>query len=167
METTAVSRKSLDPLMDQFDLHSLLFKNVIEGISDKDANNRLNTKANHPSWITGSLVQERFELAGLLGSSLEPSQDELFRDHKGIQDNTSYPALHEFIKDWEKITPVLRTALLNFPAEKLEETAPIQMGGDISYYELIYFTIDRESYCIGQLGLWRRLLGYPAMKYPE
>ena len=34
-----------------------------------------------------------------------------------------------------------------------------------SWYEMIYFTIDRESYCIGQLALFRRLLGYEAMKY--
>ena len=40
------------------------------------------------------------------------------------------------------------------------------MGGmKMSYYELICFTIYREASIIGQLALWRRLLGYPAMKY--
>jgi hypothetical protein len=40
------------------------------------------------------------------------------------------------------------------------------MGGmKMTYYELISFTIYREASIIGQLALWRRLLGYPALKY--
>jgi hypothetical protein len=38
-------------------------------------------------------------------------------------------------------------------------------GGDYTFFDTLTFSIDRESYCIGQIGLYRRLLGYDAMKY--
>lgn len=165
METKSISKEAMQVLIDLYDLHTKLFANVIDGISDEDANNRLNTKANHPAWITGSLVQGRFELANALGEKYTPTFNELFKDFKGIQDNITYPALLEFKKDWNTISPILRDLLLKMDEEQLESIAPFKMDGDVTFYEGIYFTIDRESYCIGQLGLYRRLLGYEAMKY--
>ena len=65
-----------------YDMHTQFFTNVIAGIKDEDANNRLNTKANHIAWLTGSLVQERYELAKVYGSKLRQSAHELFKDYK-------------------------------------------------------------------------------------
>jgi hypothetical protein len=165
METKTINKDSLYALIDLYDQHTKLFFNVIDGISDKDANNRLNTKANHPSWITGSLVQGRYELASALGEIHRSTCHNLFADHKGIQDNITYPPLTEYKKDWETISSLLRPALLSVTDEQLESIAPLDMGKEVTFYEAISFIIDRESYCIGQLGLYRRLLGYEAMKY--
>jgi hypothetical protein len=35
----------------------------------------------------------------------------------------------------------------------------------MTYFELFTFMIYREANMIGQIALWRRLLGYDAMKY--
>jgi hypothetical protein len=35
----------------------------------------------------------------------------------------------------------------------------------MTYFDLIAFIIYREANIIGQIALWRRLLGYEAMKY--
>jgi hypothetical protein len=35
----------------------------------------------------------------------------------------------------------------------------------MSFYELVSFMIYREANCIGQVALWRRLLGYAALNY--
>lgn len=163
METKTVSKR-LDTLMFLYDWHTKLFHNVIDGISEKDALNRLNTKANHIAWIIGSLVHERYEIANALGVGLKQSSD-LFKDHWGIQDNVKYPTLAEFEKDWNTITPVLRDALVNVTNEQLDR--PFVMPGEepMTHFDLIVFITDRESYCIGQVGLYRRLLGYEAMKY--
>lgn len=165
METKEIRKEALYALIDLYDLHTKLFHNVIEGISDKDAINRLNTKANHPSWIAGSLVQGRYELSNSLGTQYRSTFQELFKDHKGIQDNAIYPPLSDFKKDWEKISPVLKNSLLNMTDEQLESIAPLKMEAEVTFYEGITFIIDREAYCIGQIGLYRRLLGYEAMKY--
>jgi len=148
-----------------YDMHSQFFSKAIEGISDKDAHNRLNTKANHIAWLTGSLVQERFELANsITGSELKQGAHELFKDHKGIQDGVTYPPFAEFKKDWEIITPILRDALVKVNDEKLD-TKFTMPEFSMTYYELITFMTYREANCIGQIVLWRRLLGYEPIKY--
>ncbi len=168
MKTKTEIRTSLDAIINLYDLHTQLYLNVIDGFSDKDAANRLNSKANHIGWIAGSLVYERFELARLLGTEIKPTSGELFRDHKGIQDNVVYPSLNEYKKDWEKISGPLKNAILNLSEEQLEGPDPYEMPGEeMTLVNSLIFLVHRESYCIGQIGLYRRLLGYEAMKYPE
>ena len=147
-----------------YDMHSTYFINALAGISDDDAHERLNTKANHIAWLAGSLVQERYELANIFGLELKSEADDLFAAHKGIQDLERYPALAEYEKDWKKITPLLRDQLLNASDEKLDEilTYP-EMS--FSVFEMTSFDIYREANCIGQIALWRRLLGYEPIKY--
>jgi hypothetical protein len=165
METKEIRKESIYALIDLYDLHTKFFNRVIEGFTEKDANNRLNAAANHPSWIAGSCVQERYQLANALGTQQKSTFHHLFGEHKGIQDNITYPALTEFKKDWEKISPVLKNSLLNITDEQLESIVPFRIDGELTYYEAISFIIDRESYCIGQIDLYRRLLGYEAMNY--
>lgn len=164
MSTTS---PSIQVLLELFDLHTNLFINVTEGVSAEDSNNRLQTKANHPSWIAGSITYQRFDLANKLNVSGQTSSNELFKDYKGIQENVTYPALTDYKSDWERISPLLKKALEQITQDQLQNIAPFDMGKPFTWYEALYFFIHREAYCIGQLGLWRRLLGYEAMKYPE
>jgi hypothetical protein len=165
METTTAGKTAMQVMIDMYDWHTNLFKNAIDGISDKDAQNRMNTKANHIAWIAGSMVQQRYLLAKFTDLNLKQTSDELFTGHKGIQENVTYPLLAEFKKDWETVSPVLRNALLKVSADKLQSPDPFGMGENMNFFDSIVACTDRESYCIGQIGLWRRLLGYEAMKY--
>lgn len=170
METKQVIENRLNLLLTLYDIHTTFYINVIDGISDKDAHNRLNTKANHVAWIAGSIVHERYELAYATGVDRNAftenrSISELFKDHQGIQDDMNYPPLAEYRKAWKWITPVLKDHLINLSDEQLNGPDPFEMPGDNTLFDSITFLIDRESYCIGQIGLYRRLLGYEAMKY--
>lgn len=163
METKTTSNRMFS-LTVLYDMHTTFFSNALDGISDKDAHNRLNTKANHIAWLTGSLVEQRYDIAKALGIDKKQAAYELFKDNKGIQDNITYPSLTEFKKDWETITPLLREAFLNVSDEKLD--SPFEMPGmKMSHFDLITFCTYREANVIGQIALWRRLLGYEAMKY--
>ena len=164
METKTVSSR-MHSLIVLYDMHTTYFSNVIEGISDKDTHNRLNTKANHIAWLTGSLVEQRYEIANMLGVDRKQGAHELFKENKGIQDGVTYPSLASYKKDWESITPLLRDALVNVSDEKLDESFEMMPGMKMTYYDLITFITYREANCIGQIALWRRLLGYEAMKY--
>lgn len=140
METTTAKNTTLETFVGLYDHHTRLFKNAIEGISDKDAQDRLGTKANHVAWLAGSLVHERDVLVNVLGSSLMQTSYELFKDHKGIQDGVAYPSLDEFRNDWEKITPILRDALVNASEEQLNAPDPYQMpGGNYTFFEVLPF----------------------------
>src|SRR5882762_4664466 len=101
METTIAKKTSTDALISLYDFHTKLFHNVLVNISDNDANNRLDTKANHIAWIAGSLVQGRYALANILGINKTQTSNELFENFKGIQENVTYPPLEEFRTDWE------------------------------------------------------------------
>ncbi|MBC7868116.1 MAG: DinB family protein [Gloeobacteraceae cyanobacterium ES-bin-316] len=147
-----------------YEMHTSFFGRAIDGLSDDDAHNRLDTKANHIAWLAGSLVQQRFELANMLGIDQKQSAFELFKENKGIQDGVRYPSLSSFKKDWDTISPLLQDAFINVTDERLDE--PFEMPGmKMSFYDLVSFMVYREASCIGQIALWRRLLGYPAMKY--
>ncbi len=165
MEKINVKDSRMSSILVLYDMHTTYFASVIVDISDKDSHNRLNTKANHVAWLTGSLVEQRFEIGNMLGSAVKQSAHELFKKNKGIQDDITYPPLAEFKKDWEVISPLLRNTLVNVTSEKLDESFEVMPGMKMTHYDLIAFVIYREANIIGQIALWRRLLGYDAMKY--
>jgi len=161
IETKSTRMESLVAL---YDIQSNYFLRAIDAISEADAHNRLSTKANHIAWLAGSLVEQRYYSAKQAGTALKHTGSDLFENYNGIQDETIYPKLAEYKNDWETISPILRELLINTTDEQLE--AIIDMGNfRMSYYELITFVIYREASIIGQIALWRRLLGYEAMKY--
>jgi hypothetical protein len=163
METQPVSNRMF-ALVVLYDMQTPFFHSALEGISDEDANNRLSTKANHIAWLAGSLVQQRYELANLLGIDKKQGADELFNQNKGIQDGVVYPGLASFRKDWDSITPGLREAFLKVTEEQLNKVLEFP-GMSFPLYDMITFSTYREANCIGQIALWRRLLNYDAMKY--
>src|SRR5687768_2923460 len=109
-QVTTVSPR-LYGLVVLYDLHTDYFHRVLDKIDDKDRHNRLNTKANHMAWLSGSLVQSRFEMAKLFGHDDQQQAHELFDNYKGIQDGATYPSLKTYIEDWDRISPVFRKIL--------------------------------------------------------
>jgi hypothetical protein len=165
METTKPTDNRIFSFLTLYDMQSSFFANAIDSITDADAHKRLDTPANHVAWLTGSLVQQRFEIAGQLTGKETPSvTDDLFKNNKGIQTDAKYPAMQKYKEDWQKITPILREALINATPEELDKKIKFP-GMEFSVYELVGFFIYREANIIGQIALWRRLLGYEPMKY--
>lgn len=163
MQTQTASTR-MQGLLSLFDYQTGFFAKALDGLSEEDMQNRLNTEANHPAWLAGSLVQQRFQMASETGTGQKQTGAELFQNNRGIQSDARYPTVAEYIKDWERITPEAREALASIDDKKLD--SELDMGGmKMTYYEMICFTIYREASIIGQLALWRRLLGYPALKY--
>jgi hypothetical protein len=165
METKPVSDRMYGFLV-LYDMHTKFYHSVLEGIKDEDATKRLDTKANHIAWLAGSLLQERFELANLLGLELKAGADELFKHHQGIKDDVKYPTLSTYEDQWNTISPILREKLLHVTDEQLDEVInfPVEQMS-FPLFEMVSFNTYREANCIGQIALWRRLLGYDGMKY--
>lgn len=152
-------------LISLYDMQTPFFAFVTENISQEDMQKRLDTKANHIGWLAGALVEQRFDLARHLGYEGRQQADELFKDYKGIQDGVEYPTLASYQADWDKITPILKDLLSNLTVEALERRIQMDPNFSMSLYEVITFTMYREANIIGQIALWRRLLGYPGMRY--
>ncbi len=160
--TTSSTR--IQGLLSLFDYHTGFLPRALEGLSNEDLHNRLHTEANHPAWIAGSAVHQRFLMAKETGSGLVQTGGALFNQHQGIQADARYPSVAEYLADWERVTPEAREALVRLDDAKLD--GPFDMGGTtMPFYNMICFTIYREASLIGQLALWRRLLGKPGMRY--
>src|SRR6266567_778300 len=104
METKTASNRTIG-LLKIFDYQTGFFPKALVGISEEDMYNRLNTQANHPAWLAGSLVQQRFRMASETGTGLKQTNEELFKDNKGIQNGIQYPTTAQYLKDWDRITP--------------------------------------------------------------
>lgn len=165
MENKPVSDRMYGFLV-MYDMHTKFYHSVLDGIKEEDATKRLDTKANHIAWLAGSLLQERFELANLLGVALKAGADELFKHHQGIKDDVKYPTISTYEDQWNTISPILREKLVEVSDDKLDEIINFpaeQMSFPL--FEMVSFNTYREANCIGQIALWRRLLGYDGMKY--
>jgi hypothetical protein len=163
MATKAKSTR-VEGLLAMYDLQTGFLERALVGISEKDMHNRMNTEANHMAWLAGSLVAQRFLMASDIKPELKQTGAELFSNNKGIQADATYPTNDAYIKDWNTISPHAREALAAFTDEKLD--SEMDMGGmKMTWHDLVTFTLYREANMIGQLALWRRLLGYPALKY--
>lgn len=163
METVSNRMQGILPL---FDMQTGFFPKALFGLSDSDAHKRLDTSANHVAWLAGSLVEQRFELAAFLKIDKTASAHELFKKNQGIKDGVTYPTLDVYQKDWEEITPLLREAFIKATDEQLNAILDFpEMKMSFPLWDMITFSIYREANCIGQIALWRRLLGYPAMNY--
>ncbi|MDN3588867.1 DinB family protein [Pedobacter aquatilis] len=147
-----------------YEMHTDFLKRALDGIAEEDVQKRLNTNANHIAWITGSIVDGRYYLAKSFGLAIKSSTLELFKDNHSIIDDAKYPSIAEFLDDWDNVSLKLQEALTNAVDEKLNER--IEMPGmEMTLFDMISFTIYREANCIGQIALWRRLLGYKGMNY--
>jgi len=163
MDTKTASTRT-EGILALFDMQTTFFARALEGLPEEATYNRLNTKANHIAWLAGSLVHQRYFMSGETKPEQKMKGGELFADNKGIQDNAKYPTIAEYQQDWDKVTPLARQALVSMNDKKLD--SDFNMGGmTMTYFELISFSIYREASVIGQIALWRRLLGYPALRY--
>ena len=164
MDATNLKDSRMFAIFVLYDMYTDFFRKAIEGISDEDAHNRLGTKANHVAWLAGSLVESRYEGASHLGLDMQQGAHELFKNHQGIQDDTTYPPLAQFRKDWDTISPVLRDKMMEQDTAWLDTRQNME-GWETSNFEMISFISYREANMIGQIALWRRLLSYPALNY--
>ncbi len=165
MEQTT-KKSSLDVVISLFDFHTTQYHRAVENIPAGVTHNRLNSKANHIAYIAGRMIYERQALADGIQVHTELSTTVEFRDFRGIQDEVVYPSLEEYKNDWDKISAALRKGILELSEEQLKGPDPFNMpGGNYTLFDSIVFSVDHESYFLGQLGLYRRLLGIEAMKF--
>lgn len=149
-------------------MHSQTFLNALEGISDTDALRRIDNNTNHIVWMAGNFVNMRYGLGWILGLREEDPYSDLFFQGKAIDETFNYPTLQQLTGSFHKISPLVYDRLLKVTDEELNE--PFKTGMNISFYKenklnFIGMCTGRADYLCGQIGLMRKILGYPGMKY--
>jgi uncharacterized damage-inducible protein DinB len=162
MASTAAALKA------QFDFHTRLFNNVLDGISDNEANSRNNEHVNHIKWVAGHLLNTRLEgMNRLTGGEADTTYAEKFA-RNSVLDPTgaSYPPLSEIVSKWNEVSPDISGRINKLPEELLDSPAPAQSPiHDETFRGLMAFLVSHEAYHVGQLGILRKLAGKDAMSY--
>jgi hypothetical protein len=157
---------SVTPLIEQFQLQSRLFNNVLDGIKSTDNSKRVSDNLNHVSWQAGHVVFARYLLAGTLGIKDANPYDELYSNFRPLDPNVKYPGVEEAKAKFAEITGKIIPALQNITDENLSAALPFKIPiGDNTVRGMIAFLSHHEAYHIGQLSTLRKYLGYGPMKY--
>ena len=166
METTTAKSYTTATLSTQFDLHTRLFNNVLDEISDVEANDRASDTVNHIKWLAGHLTATRYGMTKIGGNEQENPYGELFGHGKGISNEAEYPGIAEIKEKWNAISSDISAGLSNMPGEALNGPAPTQTPvNDETLGGFLSFLMHHEAYHLGQMGILRKYLGKDAMSY--
>jgi len=154
-------------LLDQYDLHTLLFNNVLADICEEESNIRLVPSINNIKWLAGHLVWGQGGLANMGGVKL----DIIWIDHYNTQlahppgPEIPVPTIEEIKSEWNKYAGPIRSGLEKLSQEALDTPIEFPMPAFRSQEGLWTFINHHQAYTIGQIGILRRALGKEAMKY--
>ncbi|QBA21466.1 DinB family protein [Chryseobacterium indologenes] len=160
--------KKMELVIPAYRMHSQSFINVLDGISEEDALKRIENKTNHIVWMAGNFVNMRYGLGSVLGLQGEDPYNDLFFQGKALDENFKYPTLAELKENFHTISSKVFQKLQEVTDEELDEI--FEIGMNISFIKetklnFVGMCIGREDYLCGQIGLMRRILDYPGMKY--
>jgi hypothetical protein len=161
-------------LLAQYDLHDVLYNNVIKDISDDESNRHLTESVNNIKWLAGHLLWAQGNLAKIGGAQVEIPWLDHFHTRQGggpadfNAPPSELPTLEQVKNKWNEVSPAIRTGLANLPDAALDTVIdrphPI-FPFDNTLAGLWAFINDHQGYTIGQIGILRRGLGKEAMSY--
>jgi len=152
-------------IIGQYELQNRLFNNVVNGIKNEDAAQPMNENTNHVAWLIGHIVSTRYMIANLLGLNLKEPYPELFENGKGLQKDAVYPNISDLTEHWTFISSKLIEKLNTLTTSEIKASIPFDVPTGNTMGDYLSFCAHHEAYTIGQLGLYRRYLGYEPMKY--
>lgn len=158
---------SVAALKAQFDLHTRLFNNVLESVSDTESNARNSEHVNHMKWVAGHLLNTRLDtIAKMTGSSPDTSYGTQFGRGVALDPYATYPPIEEITTKWNAASSTIGNNFDYIPEEVLASEAPVKTPvADETMRGLLAFLVSHEAYHIGQLSILRKLVGKDAMSY--
>jgi uncharacterized damage-inducible protein DinB len=154
------------PLAAILDLNTDLLLNCLEGVSESEAQRRLQGGGNSLAFLIAHLTDTRHFMATRLKRPLANPLTPLLADARGIDDIRGWPPLDDLQGAWRAISDHLATVLPALTAEELSEPNVHRFPmGDSSRLGFIAFLTQHDSYHVGQAAFLRRQIGKSAMAY--
>jgi len=154
------------PLAAILRLNERLFLNCLDGMTDDQARQTGPFGANTAIYLAVHIVECRFFLAAHTGLALEHPYKAAWAEIHSAAALTDPPPLEDLRALWRRVAEPVAAHIEALPAEILAEASGLKFpitGKD--RLGTIAFLVHHEDAHIGQLGLFRRLHGLPAMKY--
>lgn len=155
----------IQPVIAQLDLQTSWFLNALENISEEESNTPFSEQLNPVKWVAGHLADARFTINAIVsGSAVNEHYKKIFGKGTSNKVNPTFPSIEQLKADWITISEQLNTNLQHLPEAKLLSKPPFQtaitdetLGGLIAYFA------THESFHIGQISIYRKLLGKKVM----
>ncbi|WP_259070292.1 DinB family protein [Mucilaginibacter sp. X4EP1] len=161
-------------LIAQYDLHNLLFNNVIADINDAESNQSILEPMNNVKWLAGHLLWAQRNLARMGGADvIIPWMEHFLQKNASTPEEINapkgeFPTLQQIKDKWNEINLPIRAGLESLPEETLNQIISSNhplFPFDDTLAGLLAFINHHQAYTIGQIGILRRGMGKEAMKY--
>jgi len=165
-DATAVRDARVSPLLTTVRLHTRLYANCLDGVSEDAATRRPSAGTNNVAFIAAHVADSRFLLAGVAGLAVENPLAARLAGANTLDELADCPTARESLAAWEKVSAPFAEQLARLDAAALDGSAPQRFPvDDRTLLGALAFLVHHEAYHIGQLALLRRQLGLPAMSY--
>jgi hypothetical protein len=156
-----------DQLLIQYDLHTILFNNVLVDINEEEAEVRLAPGINHIKWLAGHLVWGQLGLARMGNVQVDIPWTDHFNTQltEPVSASIKMPSLVEIKTEWNKYAGPIRVGLEQMTEDALKSPIEFPLPAFKTTQSLWTFINHHQAYTIGQIGILRRALGKEAMKY--
>ena len=154
------------PLADILRLNTVLFRNCLDGLNDRQAAVRPSNGTNSAAFIAAHLASSRFFLLKTLGVD-EPDPLAPYLDgRKGIDECAQLPSLREIDAAWTQGAHLLRDRLEALTPGDIDRPSSMKFPlANGTLLGTLTFLVQHDSYHVGQLSLLRKYAGLPAMRY--
>ena len=154
------------PLAMLYQLNTDLLINCLDGLSDREAQTRLEAGGNSITFLAAHLTDSRHFLAARLEHPLSNPLARYLADVRSIDDITEWPSLDELRTEWLRISAHLQSVLGELTGDELDEPNVHRFPvDDTSRLGMVAFLVQHDSYHLGQVAFLRRQLGKPPMSY--
>jgi hypothetical protein len=154
------------PIQLIMNLNSKLFLNATEDVTDEMAMLRPNNTVNNIIFISAHLLDARYFLANIIGlNSVCPFKD-VFDSVNRIEDSGRLPAIKDIRSTWAEFGPQIAVHLSGLDEESINKKSSFKfpIPAD-TILGVVTFLLSHESYHIGQIGMIRKFLNLPSLKF--
>lgn len=161
-----VGAGGLGPVASVLRMNTRLFEHCLEGITEADGLARP-LGVNSITFLFMHVVDARHYLAGLLGPDLDNPLAP-YADVGSIDEAGELPSLADLRTAWREVSDEVQRRVEGLTAGAAAAESPAAFPiDDGTVRGAVAFLVQHESYHLGQIGLLRRQLGYPGMRWTE
>jgi uncharacterized damage-inducible protein DinB len=157
--------ESTKSLGDIYALNSKLIRLGLEDLSQEDASRRTRGgQGSSISYLVGHLLASRIAALRMLGKAEGNPYSQQFGGGTAASDGADYPSVADLAHQWDEVATRFATALEGLSHEDVlaaHEGFPVP---DQTVRGALMFRAWHESYHVGQIGMIRTELGYPALR---
>lgn len=155
------------PMHAMLRLHTRLFLNCFDEVSDETARLRPNEDTSSMAYLGLHMHDARHYLARFIGAEQANPFGQITAAAKSIDEIEIYPSLAEMRTAWLEVTAALDSEFREIDADSLSQP-PAAVEFEFPFEDKtllggIGFLLHHEAYHIGQLALLRRIHRLPAM----